>query len=336
MDDGTRDVREVAAQDSFLADRVRVAGIPGLSVGTSRHGARVFADSGDRLAAGLTPYRIASLTKPFTSAAVTLLLAGQGIPLSAPAVGLLPSLAADWRADPAITVGHVLGQVSGLRQAVDSRTLIAAGIGDGSEAIEDAARLVVQAGSERPPGERWAYYNGNYFIAGAILEAVAGVAYEEALEQAVLRPWGLRRTGFGTPGAPVTRPDGFEAPAGDYPRARRPSGGLRSCAADLLAFAERLLATSALLEETCRPRTRPGDPVTYGLGWAVGPSGQLYLNGRLPGYRTAFLLSPAHGYASVALASQADALPEIGRVLSDLQRPLTGDDLSREIEAFAA
>jgi D-alanyl-D-alanine carboxypeptidase len=327
----------VAAQGSFLAGRVSVAGIPGLSVGTSRHGARAFADGGGWPAAGLTPYRIASLTKSFTSAAVTLTLAGQGIPLSASAVELLPSLAADWRADPAITVGHVLGQVSGLRQAVDSRTLIEAGIGDGPEAIEEAARLVVQAGSERAPGERWAYYNGNYFIAGALLKAVTGVAYEEALEQAVLRPWGLRRTGFGTPSAPVTRWNaGSAVAAGDYPRARRPSGGLWSCAADLLTFAERLLATPALLEETRRPRTRPGDPMVYGLGWAVGPSGQLYLNGRLPGYRTAFLLSPAHGYASVALAGQADALPEIARILSDLQQPLTGDDLSREIEVFAA
>jgi D-alanyl-D-alanine carboxypeptidase len=77
-------------------------------------------------------------------------------------VELLPSLAADWRADPAITVAQLLGQVSGLRQAVDSRALIAAGIRDGAEAIGEAARLVVLAGSERAPGERWAYYNGNY------------------------------------------------------------------------------------------------------------------------------------------------------------------------------
>ena len=125
-------------------------------------------------------------------------------------------------------------------------------------------------------------------------------------------------------------------PPGGFPRARRPSGGLWSCAADLIAFAERLLATPALIEETRRPRTRPGDPMTYGAGWAIGPSGQLYLNGRLPGYRTAFLLSPAHGYASVALASQTDALPGVARLLSELQHPLTGDDLSREINAFAA
>ena len=331
--DGTKD----AAQGSFLADRVKIAAIPGLSAGTSRHGARAFAGTEDRPAAGLAPYRIASLTKPFTSAAAVLALTSRGIPLSAPAVELLPSLAADWRANPAITVAQLLGQVSGLRETVDSRVLIAAGISDGTGAIEEAARLVVLAGSERVPGERWAYYNGNYFIVGAILEAVTGLAYEEAVEQTVMSPWGLGRTGFGTPDAPVTGYDsGSPVPTGGFPRARRPSGGLWSCAADLIAFAERLLSTPALFEEIRRPRTRPSDAMTYGLGWAVGPSGQLYLNGRLPGYRTAFLLSPAHDYASVALASQTDALPAVAHLLSELQQPLTGDDLSYEINAFAA
>jgi CubicO group peptidase (beta-lactamase class C family) len=335
--DGARKLPGVAADGCVLPDRVRIAAVAGLSAGTSRHGARAFADGADRPAAGLAQYRIASLTKPFTAAALVLALVGRGVPLSVPAVELLPSLAADWRADPAITVGQLLGQVSGLRQAVDSPALAVAGIGDGAGAIEEAARLVVLAGSERAPGERWAYYNGNYLLAGALLQAVTGVTYEEGVEQAVIRPWGLGRTGFGTPREPVTGwDDGSPVPAGGYPRARRPSGGLWSCAADLLTFAERLLAAPALLGETRVPRTRPGDRVAYGLGWAIGPSGQLYLNGRLPGYRAAFLLSPAHGYASVALASGTDALPAVAGLLSDLQQPLTGDDLSQEIDAFAA
>jgi D-alanyl-D-alanine carboxypeptidase len=328
---------EVAADSCVLPGRVMTAAVPGLSAGTSRHGARAFAGDADSPAAGLAQYRIASLTKPFTAAALVLTLAGRGIPLSVPAVELLPRLATDWRADPALTVGQLLGQVSGLRPAVDSPALAAAGIGDGASALEEAARLVVLAGNERPPGQRWAYYNGNYLLAGALLQAVTGVAYEEAVEHVVIRPWALGRTGFATPDEPVTgRDGGSPVPAEDYPRARRPSGGLWSCAADLLTFAERLLDSPALLHETRVPQTRPGDRMTYGLGWAIGPSGQLYLNGRLPGYRAAFLLSPAHGYASVALASRTDALPAIARVLSDLQRPLTGDDLSREIDTFAA
>ncbi|WP_245988452.1 hypothetical protein [Flexivirga caeni] len=74
----------------------------------------------------------------------------------------------------------------------------------------------------------------------------------------------------------------------------------------------------------------------YGLGWAIGPSGQLYLNGRLPGYRTAILLVPQRAYACMALAANTNALPEIAQLLSDLQRPMTGDELGDAINEFAA
>jgi CubicO group peptidase (beta-lactamase class C family) len=306
--------------DPTLTDRVAGTAIPSLIVGTSRDGERTVAAAGPVTES--SPYRIASLTKPFTSAAVVMSFAARAIPLSVPAIDLVPALREDWRADPAITVEHLLAQVAGLRPAVDSAALAA--LGDGSGALTEGARLVVRAGSERAPGERWAYYNGNYFLLGAILSAVTGTSYEQALEDTVLRPWDLRRTGFATPAAP----------AAAYPRARRPSGGLWSCAADLLAFSERAL-DPAILPEIRRPRTRPDDPMTYGLGWAIGPSGQLYLNGRLPGYRTAILLVPSHGFAGVALANEEHALPEIAGILGDLQRPLTGDDLAAAIDAFA-
>lgn len=212
-----------------------------------------------------------------------------------------------------------------------------AALGDRSDALQEGARLVVQAGSERPPGERWSYYNGNYFLLGAILSAISDTSFENVLTRVLLRPWGLAGTGFGTSAAPVTGWDRqSRLPAEAYPRARRPSGGLWSCVADLLTFSERLLGSPSLLEEARRPRTRPEDPMTYGLGWAIGTSGQMYLNGRLPGYRTAILLVPRSGYASVALANETNALPEIARILSDLQRDLTGEDLSGEINAFAA
>ena len=66
------------------------------------------------------------------------------------------------------------------------------------------------------------------------------------------------------------------------------------------------------------------------------PSGQLYLNGRLEGYRSALLLVPDHDLAGVALAASSDALPSGAKLLSELQRPLTGDDLTELIDGFAA
>jgi len=83
-------------------------------------------------------------------------------------------------------------------------------------------------------------------------------------------------------------------------------------------------------------RTRSDDPMRYGLGWAVGPSGQMYLNGRLPGYRAVLMLLPDHGLVAAGLAASSNALPALARAVSDLQLGLTGDDLTDAIDGFAA
>ena len=293
----------------------RLSDLPALGFGTSYAGSRTVVGHGPD-----SSYRIASLTKAFTSAALLLELRDRGIPTSTPVADLLPALKPDWRADRGLTVDQVLAQVSGLRESVDAAAVAA--LGDGPDAIVESARLVVAAGSDRPPGSAWSYYNGNYFLAGALLEALSETSYEAALQRRLLDPWGLGRTGFSGPA--------------DYPRGRRPSGGLWSSVDDLITFGERLLSDDDLVARLARRRTPAADPMAYGAGWAIGRSGQLYLNGRLPDYRAALLLVPAHRLVCVALAHQQDALPVLAAVLSDLQRPLTGDDLSVAIDAFAA
>ena len=231
--------------------------------GISRSGSRRIAGRGALQPSGDSCFRIASLTKTFTSAAVVLALRAHHVALNTPAIDLLPSLGADWHADRTVTVEQLLGQVSGLRESVDATTM--ATLGDGPEAILEGARLAVWAGNERPPGTRWSYYNGNYFLAGAILASVCGTTYEAALAQCVLTPWGLTRTSFDPPATPIPGSDGTTPPPiADYPRSRRPSGGLWSCVDDLLALGEHLLAETDLCGETRRPRTAPLDPMTYG------------------------------------------------------------------------
>jgi hypothetical protein len=105
---------------------------------------------------------------------------------------------------------------------------------------------------------------------------------------------------------------------------------------DLLTFGEHLLGDPHLLRTVRTVRTPAEDPMRYGLGWAVGPSGQMYLNGRLPGYRAALMLLPANNLVGAALAADSDSLPAAARTLSDLQHELTGDDLTEAISTFAA
>nr|WP_257040072.1 hypothetical protein [Streptomyces sp. OK228] len=74
----------------------------------------------------------------------------------------------------------------------------------------------------------------------------------------------------------------------------------------------------------------------YGLGWALGPSGQMYLNGRLPGHRAAMLLIPDEDYVSVVATNQQHVLRATASFLSGMQHPLTNDDLATAIDRFAA
>nr|WP_263985194.1 hypothetical protein [Streptomyces sp. RLB3-17] len=74
----------------------------------------------------------------------------------------------------------------------------------------------------------------------------------------------------------------------------------------------------------------------YGPGWALGPSGQTCLNGRLQGYRAATLLIPDEDYVSVVVTNQQHTLRATATFLSDMQHPLTNDDLTTAIDRFAA
>ncbi|WP_169787631.1 serine hydrolase domain-containing protein [Luteipulveratus mongoliensis] len=282
-----------------------------------------------------TPFRIASLTKTLTSAATVLTARAAGRSLDEPLAELMPELVAISRAATRLTLADLLAQVSGLRESVDSDAVAA--LGDGDDALASAARLVIEAGRDEAPGERWSYYNGNYFLAGAALARLAGSSYEDALQQHVLKPWGLTATGFATPDGAALGHEGDAAVTdADYPRSRRPSGGLWSTATDLLQVGERLLADEALLAATREPRTPESSTTTYGLGWAIGPSGQMYVNGRLTGFRAVLLAVPEDEFVAVGLANHEDALPTLAHAVSALQQPHTGDDIAKDLDAFAA
>jgi hypothetical protein len=203
------------------------------------------------------------LINVFTCTALVKTMRDNSIPLGTPVIELLPDLAPGWRADVRLAIEQILGQVSGLRESVDSTALAA--LGDGPRALQDAAELVVGTGNEHEPGACWSSCNGNYILAGAVLAA----------------PVALRTRG----------------------RWRR-----------------HCLARGML----------------YGPGWALGPSGQMCLNGRLPGYRPAMLLIPDEDYVSVVVTNQQHALRAAARFLSDMQHPLTNDDLASAIDRYAA
>jgi CubicO group peptidase (beta-lactamase class C family) len=141
---------------------------------------------------------------------------------------------------------------------------------------------------EAPPGERFLYSNGGYTLAGAMLETVAGVPFEELFARDLCAPLGMASAGFGAPGTPgeVLQPfghvlrDGALAPVelgrgDDNPPAISPAGRAHAALRDWGRFAALHLAGArgeplappfgALPFATLhRPRL-----ASYAMGWVV-------------------------------------------------------------------
>jgi D-alanyl-D-alanine carboxypeptidase len=238
----------------------------GMAIGGGVETAAVGCDTG-------TVFRVASITKPFTA-----LLATSLLDLQEP-TGVWP---------PDVRVRHVLSHTSGFDCELPEPDQ--ARFGEGDDAL---GRCVAELGSVRRfvgVEQVWSYANTGFWLAGHLAATAAGATFEEALAQHVLRPAGLEATSFGRAEVPGTGPDAVE---GEYPRARRPSGGLVSNVPDLLRFGRFLLA-----EPVARQlRIVHGKPIggVYGLGLFGERVGGVEVwghGGSWGGYQTSLLVVP--------------------------------------------
>ncbi|HST14494.1 MAG TPA: serine hydrolase domain-containing protein [Gaiellaceae bacterium] len=231
-----------------------------------------------------TRFRAASITKPFTA-----FLAGQLLDLD--------DTAGVWPSD--VRVRHLLSHMSGFDCELPDSDLSRLGDADGAlaAAVEELPGVRRFVGSD----EIWSYANTGYWLAGHLAAVRGGTSYEGALAERVLEPFGLVATSFGEPDLDGT---GAFVVAGAYPRARRPSGGLVSTAADLVRFGQRLLA-EPFFAEMCRPRGKPIGGV-YGLGLfgeRVGGADAWGHPGSYGGFQSQLLLVPDANAVFVGLTN---------------------------------
>ena len=145
----------------------------------------------------MTIFRIASMTKSFTAAALLLLRDEGHITLDAPIATLVPELAAlrlPTTDSPAVTVRSLMTMASGL--ATDDpwgdRHL------DGSRVWFDA--LMANGGTfAAAPVTVFEYSNYGYAILGRIIDNVTGMPFQDFISSRLLAPLGLTKTGWDPP-----------------------------------------------------------------------------------------------------------------------------------------
>ena len=232
--------------------------------------------------------RIGSNTKTFTASVVLQLVAEGEIALDEPIETYLPGVVRGEGIDAtAITVRHLLQHTSGLAEY-----LLGMGLGNPPDFFSardrywqprDLVDLSLAQGADVPPGERWAYSNTNYVLAGLIVERVTGRPLAEQITERIIEPLGLRDTYVPLPGERDLRgrhPQGYhplpDGTMGDITRLDPSMGGaagdIVSTPSDLNRFFSALVAgevvPAAQLEEmqttVPMPEAYPGDG--YGLG----------------------------------------------------------------------
>ncbi len=276
---------ELASCRTAALDARRQDRLPGLSVAVLRRGDILFSEvygwSKRRGKPPVTPhtqFRVGSVSKSLTSAALGALVDRGQLDLDAPVQTYAPSFPD--KGAP-ITTRLAAAHLSGIPHYERGDFLNKTAYASATEALDKFRDRPLVA----PPGERCAYSSFGWNLVGAVLEGASGKAFGELLRQEVLAPLGLDDTVLET--SPRT-----DSAALHYARVGRfnlwapklepsdawPSAGFLSTAEDLVRFGDAMLRRRLLSEETAELLWRQtvdaeGAETGWGLGWEHATKG---------------------------------------------------------------
>ncbi len=284
-----------------------------------------------------TVYRIASVTKQFTAAAVVQLAEAGRLSLDDRLTKFFP----DWPAPgDAVTIRMLLNHTSGIRDYVGLprwdrvRTL--------ALPHDSLLALFKSEPFDFAPGTGWRYSNAGYYLLGVIVEKVSEQRYGDYIERKIGQPLGLKTLRY-CDSRPIIpgRARGYNRVATGFVNAayidmNQPfaAGSLCATVGDLLTWSQALasgrVVSAAGYREMVTPAKLPDDqPMVYGFGLSVGQLGGhpfVYHNGSIDGFHAQLITYPADSLTVAVLANTEVGLPEtlerrISRVLLDIPEP---------------
>lgn len=261
-----------------------------------------------------TPFRLASVSKHFTAAAVMALADDGALAYDDPVVRWLPELTAY----PGVTIRHLLTHTAGLPDYYD--------VLDSSAGMPTNADALLQLAAMEPvfaPGERWEYSNPAYEMLPLIVEAASGKRFAEFMHERIFLPAGMRQPAIFDETEPDIpgrvfgyEPNGEGFAPNDYDPLNHVigSGGMYASLEDFYAWDQALyggrVVSRAALEEAWTPaRLTDGESTGYGFGWRVeGRDGRRVVRhgGSWVGFRTHIARFPEDRFTIVVLSNRAD------------------------------
>jgi CubicO group peptidase (beta-lactamase class C family) len=293
---------EAAAVDKLVGTAMAESGVPSASIAIVRDGEIAYAKAyglrrlEPRKAASIdTRYRIASVSKQFTAAAVLILADDGKISLDDEVSRYLPEL----KGADHVTIRQALSHTAGYREFATVDYLPA------EEQRPTSAQTIIErwaaAPHDFPPGSRWSYSNTGYVVLARLVERVSGQPLGAFLHDRIFAPLNMT-SAEDMDGKPVREADaaGYVRVAIGPPReGQLPAAGwtlgcgeLALDASDLARWDisvinQSLMSRAAYAAQFSEARLKDGTGTGYGLGVfldTVRGHRRIHHNGILPGF----------------------------------------------------
>ena len=280
---GDAEPAAIVAARALLDSVMEAHAIPGLSVAVGM-GSQVLWSEGFGFSdlthgvtvTSLTKFRVGSVSKPITAAAIGVLLEEGALDLDAPVQTYVPSFPE--KRYP-VTTRLLAGHIGGMRHYQGAENLssvryptVAAGL-----AIFQDDPLINE------PGTEYSYSSYGWNLISAVIEGASGEPFLEYMDRVVFEPLGMRNTIAGHTDLIIPHRTRFYSTTAEGEVVNAPfvdnsykwaGGGFLSTPEDLLIFANAHLSAEFLEAETLEllfasQRLRSGEETGYGIGWGT-------------------------------------------------------------------
>jgi len=273
-------------------------------------------------------YRLGSLTKQFTAAAVMLLQEKGKLSVQDNACKYLDNCPEAWKA---ITIHQLLTHTAG----VPNFTALPEWRTKKSEDLStvQVLDLVRSLPLKFAPGSDFEYSNTGYLMLGLIIEKASGKRYSEFLKANIFEPLKMPDSGYddgkqaGKNFAVGYSKKGSDNVVADVINMKAPfsAGALYSTTADMLRWSEALNSEKLLSKKSLDIIFTP-EKRNYGYGWGMGPWNRRSMQshtGRIDGFNTYITRIPADNSVVIVLLNNTAGMANV--IGNDLLAILYGE-----------
>jgi CubicO group peptidase (beta-lactamase class C family) len=282
-----------------------------------------FADRAkQRVATADTSFRIGSVTKQFTAAAILRLEQDGKLSVDDKVSKHLPEFPGPGKD---VTIHQLLTHTSGVMNFTQDPNILARK--HEKRTVAELLALFWDKPLDFPPGTRFSYSNGGYATLGAIIERASGMPYGNYLETALFAPAKLTRTVVGDALGDPDRAEGYQiadnavVPADKIDMSMPfAAGAIRSTANDLVRW-HRALSGDAILGAAARAKLYRVERDGYAYAWMVQEiKGRrtVWHNGGIDGFSTMYWRIPDADVVVIVLGNILDVPADpIGKAAID-------------------